>query len=586
MIVELDAWYLPDTAATSYRTEHVKTLDRRRGDRRRRRARCATSTTPGCYELGGDDFRGVFRIGEFSDDVLPPYTELIRFDAGPRLRRRGPAPRRRASCCAAISRGARASNPFDRFGDQLERDLPALLDGRRSTRYHAYTFATFRMAGPAFELLASHAEWLLGRPGAAGRRRRWADRRGMQGAVVQARRRRQFDSAPLTGALADAWARAIDGLARGLCLTRRRPPSCREAGRSRARRPARRRTSRSSTASMAARAGARDRGRGTARRGALDWHDARDFDAEDWWFRTRFDASRRPPARSSILALGGIATVAEVFLNGERVLSSDSMFARHRRRCQRRLIGRRNELAIRCRALAPLLARLQTAAGALADRARRRTTTCACFGRCCSVALPASRPGRPPSARGGRCGWSGGAAWSSSGWGCVRGSTATTGVLAVRAALRALDGAGEIRRRRSSCRATGAARRPARADSARRTGRSRRAVSSDRRGQAVVAAHARRAGAVRRPPAGRRRRAASSSTPERSGSGALGAAGELERDGRRAARQRRAGVRSRRAVDPARSGASLLARAELRAALGRVAAAGMNMLRVPGIGCL
>ena len=88
--------------------------------------------------------------------------------------------------------------------------------------------------------------------------------------------------------------------------------------------------------------------------GRWDWHDARDFDADDWWFRTRFDAEPAGAGEELILALDGIATVADVYLNGERVLSSDSMFAGHRLEVGR-LIGPRNELAIHCRALAPLL---------------------------------------------------------------------------------------------------------------------------------------------------------------------------------------------------------------------------------------
>lgn len=82
--------------------------------------------------------------------------------------------------------------------------------------------------------------------------------------------------------------------------------------------------------------------------------EARDFDAEDWWFRTSFAA--RPPGADEqlLLRLGGVATVAEVFLNGELVAQSDSMFAAHAIDVGERLRAV-NELTIRCRALAPLL---------------------------------------------------------------------------------------------------------------------------------------------------------------------------------------------------------------------------------------
>jgi beta-mannosidase len=79
-----------------------------------------------------------------------------------------------------------------------------------------------------------------------------------------------------------------------------------------------------------------------------------DFDAEDWWFRTSFDAAAAAPGEEVMLCFDGIATVAEVYLNGARILSSDSMFAGHAVDVGASLQGR-NELAIRCRALAPLL---------------------------------------------------------------------------------------------------------------------------------------------------------------------------------------------------------------------------------------
>ncbi len=82
--------------------------------------------------------------------------------------------------------------------------------------------------------------------------------------------------------------------------------------------------------------------------------DERDFDSEDWWLRTRFEAEPAADGEEAALVLDGIATVAEVYLNGERVLESDSMFAAHRVDVGGRLRGE-NELAIRCRALAPLL---------------------------------------------------------------------------------------------------------------------------------------------------------------------------------------------------------------------------------------
>jgi hypothetical protein len=163
IIVELDAFYLPDTAATSYHSEHVKSsVVAEAIDPRSERLRYFHAT--GLYELAGEDYRGVFRLGRsFSDDVLPPYTELARFDAREPLRG---AELREAAY--ELLRGhlerRPLSNPFVRFGEQLERDLPRLLEGDAAD-YHAYAFATVRMAGSAFEVAQSHVEWLLGRDG-------------------------------------------------------------------------------------------------------------------------------------------------------------------------------------------------------------------------------------------------------------------------------------------------------------------------------------------------------------------------------------------------------------------------------------
>jgi beta-mannosidase len=98
---------------------------------------------------------------------------------------------------------------------------------------------------------------------------------------------------------------------------------------------------------------------GTAAASLLDagvWRpgEDHDFDDEDWWFRTTFDAEPAGPGELVSLGLHGIATVAEVYLNGEKIAASRSMFARHTIDLAGRLKAR-NELAICCRALTPLL---------------------------------------------------------------------------------------------------------------------------------------------------------------------------------------------------------------------------------------
>ena len=93
---------------------------------------------------------------------------------------------------------------------------------------------------------------------------------------------------------------------------------------------------------------------------------AEDLDAQDWWFRTRFDAHAAQDGEQVVLHLDGIATVADVHLNGERVARGESMFAAHAVDVGSRL-RESNELCIRCHALEPLLR------GRRKPRARWRT---------------------------------------------------------------------------------------------------------------------------------------------------------------------------------------------------------------------
>jgi hypothetical protein len=203
VIVELDSYWLPDTAATSYRSEHVKSsVVVERVDVAGQRLRYFHNT--GLYDLHGEDFANVFTF------ALPPYTELVRFDAGPRLE--GQALRGAARTLLPKHLARRpATNPFTRFGERLAADLPALVAGDPAG-YHAYAFATVRMAGAAFELAAAYVDWLFdGRETAAAQ----AFRRIVEGSKTlsfKLARRRAFDPEPAVAALAAAWDEAQERL--------------------------------------------------------------------------------------------------------------------------------------------------------------------------------------------------------------------------------------------------------------------------------------------------------------------------------------------------------------------------------------
>ncbi len=210
LTVELDAWYLPDTAATSYGREHVKTsvaveaIDPEEG-------RLRYYHNASLYELEGDDYRGVFRQGPgFPDAILPPYTELVRFDVGTRLEGDELRAAARDRLRYHLDRVA-PGNPFGRFGDRLAGDLPTLLGGDEAD-YHAYAFATVRMAGAGFELCAAHVDWLLGDAGARASAALGQIVEGSKVLSFKLARRRPFDHEDALQALSDAWDEALTEL--------------------------------------------------------------------------------------------------------------------------------------------------------------------------------------------------------------------------------------------------------------------------------------------------------------------------------------------------------------------------------------
>jgi len=211
MIVELDSWYLPDTIATSYRTEHVKTsVVAEAIDPAGEKFRYFHNTS--LHELRDEDYRGVFRLAPSSpaDDVLPPYAELVRFDAGPRLHGEALRAAARESFRQHL-RCAPADNPFDRFRARFQQDLPALLSAD-AAEYHAYAFATLRMAGAGFQLLAAHVDWLLGPAGerASAALRRIVDTSRLLN--LKLARRRPFDADASMDELSAAWGEALADL--------------------------------------------------------------------------------------------------------------------------------------------------------------------------------------------------------------------------------------------------------------------------------------------------------------------------------------------------------------------------------------
>ena len=210
VIVELDSWYLPDTRGVGYRSDHIKTavapdaIDIA-GER------LHYFHNGGLWSLGGEDFRGALRLDTTDPQLLPPYTELVRFDRGRPLRGRA-----QRNAAVRLLRGhlrrRPTANPFVVFGAELEAELPRLIAGDMQD-VHDYIFATTRMAGSAFALGAAHVRWLF--EGEAEFEAAALDQivAGCKSLSFRLARRRPFVVGPLVEALARDWDAALAGLA-------------------------------------------------------------------------------------------------------------------------------------------------------------------------------------------------------------------------------------------------------------------------------------------------------------------------------------------------------------------------------------
>ncbi len=210
LIVELDSWFLPDTESTAYRREHVKSSAVMEAiDVGAKRLHYFHNR--GLYELAGEDFDGALRVGVTPESgFLPPYAEVVRFDAGRRL----DGDELRAESLRRLRyhfERRPTANPFTRFAEALRDDLPRLLE-RSHADYHAYAFATVRMAGSAFELCSAHVTWLFGDDGAAAEQALARIVSGSKALSFKLARRRAFDPERALGELADAWDEAFTAL--------------------------------------------------------------------------------------------------------------------------------------------------------------------------------------------------------------------------------------------------------------------------------------------------------------------------------------------------------------------------------------
>lgn len=186
LTVEVDAWYLPDTAGVSYRSQHTKTtIVPNEIDVTRRRLGYFHNAS--YFELEGDDFDGALRVGA-APESLVPYVELVKLE---RLHETSPEDVR-ALAAEHLARRP-ADNPMTRFRKRLEQDLPLLAE-RDLAWFHEYAFGTARQCGANFELAATFVDWLGGPdPATQGFRRIAESAKALQFSLARAARGRSVD---------------------------------------------------------------------------------------------------------------------------------------------------------------------------------------------------------------------------------------------------------------------------------------------------------------------------------------------------------------------------------------------------------
>jgi hypothetical protein len=218
---ESDAYWLPDTAGTDYRRNHVKTtivvnaidVENQRMD---------YFHNGSYHRMEGEDFRQLFQIGLPNHSThLPLFAEFIRIERRKDLPTLELARASRELVARHLSRRPRI-NPISRFAERFEADLP-VLHQKGLDYYHQWAFGTLRQLGAAFELAAINLRWLSEQgvlhariaPGAFESLSNTCKALVLKGArAVNAKR--ALDIATPAASMADEWSRGMEDLQQSL----------------------------------------------------------------------------------------------------------------------------------------------------------------------------------------------------------------------------------------------------------------------------------------------------------------------------------------------------------------------------------
>lgn len=208
--VEVDSWWLPETAGTAYHADHVKTtIAPTRVDRQNRLMWYFHNT--GLHELSGADFDGVLGLGDESAIILPPYVEQVRHYPD----------RAEDGALAQVTRDHLARRPEGNPVDRLASGVRAAMDWlpRMGMGYfHQWAFANLRQCGATAELAADFAVCVNDTfPGAAQAEKHLrvvaSDAKSVQFKMARATSGRKVDVEGTLAEMAESWQTGMDIIA-------------------------------------------------------------------------------------------------------------------------------------------------------------------------------------------------------------------------------------------------------------------------------------------------------------------------------------------------------------------------------------
>ena len=152
VLLEADAFYLPDTQETDYQQNHVKTtIGIEAIDLENKTMNYFHNA--GYYQLEEDDFNSIFHLDKPTiDGYLPPYCEIAKLDNVHKLPAEQMHKKARALLTHYMSLLPK-SNPIGRFKTGFADELAYLCEQGLET-YHHYAFGSLRQLGSGYEFTA------------------------------------------------------------------------------------------------------------------------------------------------------------------------------------------------------------------------------------------------------------------------------------------------------------------------------------------------------------------------------------------------------------------------------------------------